>query len=68
MHTNNFKMLLWLDYRAFHKKGTIEERNDFLVMNSNLEIEYDTFKVGLERDYILFQQIICSFIGTTWRI
>lgn len=44
MHKSNFKVMLWLDCRAFQNKDVLQENNGFILMNPELELEYDKFK------------------------
>ena len=46
MHMLDFKVMLWLDCREFQKKEKLQENShhDFIVMNADLEKEYDIFK------------------------
>ena len=37
-------MALWLDYRTFNKKETLRDADDFVIVNSDLNDEFDAFK------------------------
>ncbi len=50
LHKYNFKVLLWLDSREFQRKSKLQERHDFIIMNDELEIEYDRFKENMDID------------------
>ena len=48
LHTLDFNMLLWLNSRDFLRKEKLRRKDDFVIVNNELEKEYDIFRQSID--------------------
>ncbi len=51
LYTVNFNVLLWLDSRDFFKKEKLRQKEDFVVVNDELEKEFNIFRQSIDSNF-----------------
>lgn len=51
LYTVDFNVLFWLDSRDFLKKEKLQRKDDFVIVNNELEKEFDIFRQSIDRNF-----------------